>query len=61
VSESRYWNADWLRTVTARHRAYRFNPACHCVICENGGKIPEGTPDNGHSFAYEDPHIPPCS
>ena len=38
---------------------YAFNPDCTCNWCENGGVVPQGTPSNGHSFGYENPHIPP--
>lgn len=38
--------------------AYEYNPACDCEWCLNKGEIPQGTPDNGHSFGYGHPHVP---
>lgn len=38
---------------------YVYNPECNCVICEHGGEVPVGTPNNGHSFGYGNPHRPP--
>lgn len=40
---------------------YTYNPDCGCAWCQNGGDVPVGTPDNGHAFGYDNPHIPPAS
>lgn len=40
-------------------RLYRYNEQCPCEICVNQGAIPTDTPSNGHSFGYDQPHIPP--
>lgn len=59
------WQAPHPRTgqriSTAQHNVYEFNPACACVICSNGGRIPQDHPEAGHSFAYGLEHIPPRS
>jgi hypothetical protein len=38
--------------------AYEFNPDCPCEVCANGG-TPKPGPSSGHSFAYDQPHMPP--
>lgn len=38
---------------------YIYNPDCACAWCQNNGTIPAGTASDGHSFGYENPHIPP--
>ena len=45
--------------TTGGKPTYTYNPACGCKWCVNGGEVPKGTPDNGHSFGYEHPHRPP--
>jgi UDP-3-O-[3-hydroxymyristoyl] glucosamine N-acyltransferase len=40
--------------------SYEFNPDCGCEVCANGG-VPARGPDSGHSYAYDEPHMPPCS
>lgn len=37
---------------------YVYNPACRCDWCHNNGDVPAPHPLNGHSFGYEEPHIP---
>jgi UDP-3-O-[3-hydroxymyristoyl] glucosamine N-acyltransferase len=49
------------RPHTERASVYEYNPQCLCKWCKNHGQVPVGTPDNGHAFGYEQPHIPPRS
>jgi hypothetical protein len=41
------------------HASYAYNAKCACAWCAEGGNVPKATPNNGHSFGFEAPHIPP--
>lgn len=49
----------WPEGTKSPRVTYVYNADCDCVWCANGGVVPKGTGDNGHSFGYESPHIPP--
>jgi hypothetical protein len=40
---------------------YEYNPVCSCQWCVNRGEQPAETASAGHSWCYEEPHIPPVS
>jgi hypothetical protein len=46
---------------TQGHSRYVYNPDCACVICANGGQVPQNHPEAGHSFCYGLEHIPPST